>query len=85
MKKSALLKFQASPGVQSVESSNVAGSHVDEEPESQVDPSKDPERDFHEKKYMRKLNWTILPMISALYFFSYLDRGNIAVGIPLEC
>lgn len=33
-----------------------------------------------EKQYMRRLNYLILPTISALYFFEYLDRGNIAVS-----
>lgn len=32
------------------------------------------------KKYLRKLDFIILPTISALYFFAYLDRGNIAVS-----
>ncbi|EXJ70397.1 uncharacterized protein A1O5_06465 [Cladophialophora psammophila CBS 110553] len=31
-----------------------------------------------ERKYMKKLNLIVLPTISALYFFEYLDRGNIA-------
>ncbi|KAF2756434.1 MFS general substrate transporter [Pseudovirgaria hyperparasitica] len=30
------------------------------------------------KKYMRRLDRIILPAISILYFFEYLDRGNIA-------
>lgn len=34
-----------------------------------------------EKQYMRRLNYLILPTISALYFFEYLDRGNIAVSV----
>lgn len=33
-----------------------------------------------EKQYMRRLNYLILPTISALYFFEYLDRGNVAVS-----
>lgn len=33
-----------------------------------------------EKQYMRRLNHLILPTVSALYFFEYLDRGNIAVS-----
>jgi hypothetical protein len=33
-----------------------------------------------QKSYLRKLDWMILPMISLLYFFEYLDRGNIAVS-----
>lgn len=35
-----------------------------------------------QKRYLRKLDLTILPMISILYFFEYLDRGNIAVRFP---
>ncbi|KAF5855678.1 hypothetical protein ETB97_008613 [Aspergillus alliaceus] len=31
-----------------------------------------------ENRYLRKLDYIILPTISALYFFEYLDRGNIA-------
>ncbi|KAE8383304.1 major facilitator superfamily domain-containing protein [Aspergillus bertholletiae] len=31
-----------------------------------------------QKRYLRKLDYIILPTISALYFFEYLDRGNIA-------
>ena len=33
-----------------------------------------------EKRYMRRLNKLILPTISALYFFEYLDRGNVGVS-----
>jgi hypothetical protein len=40
----------------------------------------DPEWIAAQKSYFRKLDWIILPMISLLYFFEYLDRGNIAVG-----
>lgn len=32
-----------------------------------------------QKRYLRKLDCIILPTISTLYFFEYLDRGNIAV------
>lgn len=35
-----------------------------------------------QKKYLRKLDLIILPAISILYFFEYLDRGNIAVSCP---
>lgn len=34
-----------------------------------------------QKRYLRKLDCIILPTISTLYFFEYLDRGNIAVSI----
>jgi len=36
-----------------------------------------------QKRYLRKLDLIILPMISTLYFFEYLDRGNIAVRFNL--
>jgi hypothetical protein len=32
-----------------------------------------------ERRYMRRLNLIVLPTISALYLFEYLDRGNVAV------
>jgi hypothetical protein len=38
-----------------------------------------PEWILAQRRYLRKLDLTILPMISTLYFFEYLDRGNIAV------
>ena len=38
-----------------------------------------PEGLQRKRAYMRKLDFIILPTISALYFFEYLDRGNIAV------
>lgn len=43
----------------------------------------DPEWILAQKRYLRKLDLIILPMISTLYFFEYLDRGNIAVCIGL--
>jgi hypothetical protein len=33
-----------------------------------------------QKKYLQKLDYIILPTISTLYFFEYLDRGNVAVS-----
>lgn len=38
-----------------------------------------------QKKYLRKLDFSILPAISILYFFEYLDRGNIAVSCSPLC
>jgi hypothetical protein len=32
-----------------------------------------------EKRYRRRLDMIILPTVSLLYFFEYLDRGNVAV------
>ena len=40
----------------------------------------DPEWIKAQKSFLRKLDFIILPTISALYFFEYLDRGNIAVS-----
>lgn len=40
----------------------------------------DPEWFEKQKKYLRKLDMILLPTISILYFFEYLDRGNIAVS-----
>lgn len=37
-----------------------------------------------ERKYIWKLDLIILPTISALYFFEYIDRGNIAVCTSVE-
>jgi hypothetical protein len=41
----------------------------------------DPEWIKKQKKYLRKLDLILMPTISLLYFFEYLDRGNIAVSI----
>jgi hypothetical protein len=38
-----------------------------------------PESRARERAYLWKLDTIILPVISALYFFEYIDRGNIAV------
>jgi len=35
------------------------------------------------KKYLWRLDFMILPTISACYFFAYLDRGNVAVCRPV--
>lgn len=34
-----------------------------------------------EKRIVRKLDMTLLPMVWVLYMFNYLDRNNIAYGI----
>lgn len=31
-----------------------------------------------QKRYLRKLDGILLPAVSLLYFFEYLDRGNVA-------
>lgn len=42
-----------------------------------------PEARARERAYLWKLDCIILPTISALYFFEYIDRGNIAVSFTL--
>ena len=42
------------------------------------DPRRDPEWVKAEKKLVRKLDATLLPMVWVLYMFNYLDRNNIA-------
>jgi len=43
----------------------------------------DPEYIAAQHKYLRRLDVIILPTISWLYVFEYLDRGNIAVCQPV--
>jgi hypothetical protein len=38
----------------------------------------DEQYDTTEKRLVRKLDFTLLPMVWLLYFFNYLDRNNIA-------
>jgi hypothetical protein len=40
----------------------------------------DPAWVLAQRRYLWKLDCIILPAISILYFFEYLDRGNVAVG-----
>lgn len=37
-----------------------------------------------EKKLVRKLDATLMPMVWVLYLFNYLDRNNIAYAILLS-
>ena len=58
--------------------------------DEKVDPSKlegldldnlqeiDPRWRRREKKLVRKLDMTLMPMVWVLYLFNYLDRNNIA-------
>ncbi len=57
-----------------------AGDFSLDEIEKAIHPLQDPERSAAERRYIRRLDWIILPTISSLYFFEYLDRGNVAVG-----
>lgn len=43
-----------------------------------VDAINDPELALKEKRIVRKLDMTLMPMIWLLYLFNYLDRNNIA-------
>ena len=38
----------------------------------------DEEYDAAEKRLVRKLDFTLVPMVWLLYLFNYLDRNNIA-------
>lgn len=38
----------------------------------------DPEMKKLERRFIWKLDLIVLPTVSALYFFAYLDRGNVA-------
>ena len=43
-----------------------------------VDAVNDPEQALQERRIVRKLDMTLMPMIWLLYLFNYLDRNNIA-------
>lgn len=49
--------------------------------QKEIQQLEDPEWIRSQKLYLRKLDFIILPVISAFYFFEYLDRGNIAVSL----
>lgn len=61
-----------------VESKGAATQEVSEQGVEAVDGG---ERRSLERKYLLRLDCMILPMISAFYFFAYLDRGNAAVSL----
>jgi hypothetical protein len=75
---------------QKQDDSRVSSEHVDEvEPikkeETNINLSMtDDEYDATEKKVVRKLDFTLLPMVWLLYFFNYLDRNNIAYVEKVE-
>lgn len=46
--------------------------------ETMSDETEDPEWLATEKKLVRKLDLTLLPVVWLLYMFNYLDRNNIA-------
>lgn len=47
---------------------------VGAQPEAEVHARIDPEM---EKRVRRKLDWHIIPLVSALYLLAFLDRSNI--------
>jgi hypothetical protein len=58
--------------------------HLENEHEDIMSPfgSPDsPESKAAERRIVRKLDMTLLPMVWVLYMFNYLDRNNIAYGI----
>ena len=56
------------------EKSEVIKQHLDVESLPEVDP----QYRLKEKKLVRKLDLTLMPMVWVLYMFNYLDRNNIA-------
>lgn len=56
------------------------GDYAPAEIQKEVQNLEDPDWIRAQKKYLRKLDFIILPTISSFYFFEYLDRGNIAVS-----
>ena len=52
--------------------------YAPDEIQKNVQSLEDPEVARAYKSYMRKLDLIILPTITLLYFFEYLDRGNVA-------
>lgn len=55
--------------------------YADKDVQNETHVLEDEEYKTAEKKYLRRLDLIILPTISALYFFEYLDRGNVAVSL----
>ncbi|KAJ5815487.1 hypothetical protein N7474_007264 [Penicillium riverlandense] len=51
---------------------------VAEETQKEIQNQYDPEWIRAQKRYLWKLDCIILPVVSLLYFFEYLDRGNVA-------
>lgn len=47
------------------------------------DPADDPEWRTRERRLVRRLDMTLMPVVWILYLFNYLDRNNIAC-VPLK-
>ena len=56
--------------------------YAPEEIQKEVRNLDDPEWIKAQRRYLWRLDTIILPAISILYFFEYLDRGNVAVSLP---
>lgn len=57
--------------------------HLENEHEDTLSPFGSPdslESKAAERRIVRKLDMTLLPMVWVLYMFNYLDRNNIAYG-----
>lgn len=61
-----------------VKTGDDADSPVTHDPESSFGHHESPEWKAAERKIVRKLDMTLLPMVWVLYMFNYLDRNNIA-------
>jgi hypothetical protein len=68
--------------VESIQTIMQKDDRIFEDAQKAADRLDDPEWILAQKRYLRRLDLIILPMISTLYFFEYLDRGNIAVSQP---
>lgn len=72
---------KASNDIKDLESQGYAEQDIQVENHQILD---DVETRKYERAYMWKLDCIICPTISLLYFFEYLDRGNVAVrNVPL--
>lgn len=72
--------FTAEQSVDLEISKELAAGYAPEDIQQSAQILEDPEMAHRKRRYMWKLDSIILPTVSALYFFEYLDRGNIAVG-----
>lgn len=75
-KKSDIVQLEHQPERESLD---IVADYAPIEIQKEIQQLDDPEWIQSQKAYLRKLDFIILPTISAFYFFEYLDRGNIAV------
>jgi hypothetical protein len=74
--------YATDPAVDLETSKELAAGYAPEDIQQSAQILEDPEIAHRKRRYIWKLDSIILPTISALYFFEYLDRGNIAVRTP---